>query len=98
MTYRVLDFDRLERKVQGPIIVPINQVVVDPNLVRERDVKHYVNAPSTQDWYFEPIRTVRLHEEQFEANGDYAHSMVEACARLGYKDLQIVFIDHKEIR
>lgn len=92
---RQLDWDRVpDRRIQGPKIVPMSEIVVDPALIVERDVKRYVNAPSTQDWYFEPITTVELENGKFEANGYYAHSMVEACQRLGYETLQIVWMSY----
>lgn len=92
--YRMLNWDRLDSsgKVKGPVIVPIGEVATDPSQVDERTVKHYV-ATDTQRWYFEPITCVHRYLEGYEANGVHSHSQVEACRRLGYKDLQICYVD-----
>lgn len=79
----------------GPIIVPIAAVMVDPDQVRERDVKRYVEAPSTQSWYFEPIPCIKIGTDSYEANGVWAHSMVAACRRIGYEDLQICYVEEQ---
>jgi hypothetical protein len=93
--YRLLDWDRLaeSERVKGPVIVPISEVITDPAQIDERTVKHYV-ATDTQRWYFEPITCVQRYlDKGYEANGVHAHSQVEACRRLGYRDLQICYVN-----
>lgn len=95
-----LNWDRLDSsgRVRGPIIVPINQVYTDPNQIDTRTVRYYIKT-NTQVWYAQPITcTVDLLasenplEADFEANGVHAHSQVEACRQIGYKDLQICYV------
>lgn len=91
-----INWDRLEstNRIKGPIIVPIHEVATDPHQIDERTVKHYVKI-DTQVWYFEPITCILpmgSAESEYEANGLYSHSQVEACRRLGYKDLQIIYV------
>lgn len=91
--YRMLNWDRLAEslRVKGPVIVPIYAVATDPKQIDNRTVRHYVRT-DTQKWYFEPITCVRK-DGKWEANGLHSHSMAEACRQLGYKDLQICWVD-----
>lgn len=91
-----VDFDRADAHglVKGPIIVRREQVIVDPTDINERDVKRFMTQ-DTQRWYFEPIECVRLADnpDKYQVNvGGYQSSKVEACWRLGYKDLQICYV------
>lgn len=93
--YRMLDWDRLDSsgRIKGPVVVPIGDVATDPGQIDERNVKYYV-ATDTQRWYFEPITCVQRYlEKGYQANGVHSHSQVEACRRLGYKDLQICYVN-----
>lgn len=79
-------------KYKGPLIVPIDQVYVEPSKVDQRTVKYYLSRPNTQDWYFEPIKCMKI-DDKFHAIGPWAPSMVEACKLIGYDTLQIVYIE-----
>jgi hypothetical protein len=89
---RILDWDRIpDRKITGPIVVPIEDVLTDEARIEPRTVRYYVKT-DTQRWYFEPITTARV-DGRFYANGLYSDSKVEACRQLGFKDLQIIYVD-----
>ena len=89
---RILDWDRIpDSRITGPIIVPIEDVLTDEARIDARTIRYYVKTP-TQQWYSEPITTVRI-DGRLHANGLYSDSQVEACRQLGYKDLQVIYVD-----
>lgn len=82
--------DRWDDRAVGPTYVGINEV--QPAEFNERDVKHYVGTDAGTTWYTEPITCVKIGGQIHPTKG-FPASKVEACRRLGYTNLLIIYIE-----
>src|SRR4051812_22116568 len=91
-----LNWDRLDDlgMIKGPIYVPIEKVTHDPAQVSARDLRYYLST-NTQNWYAQPLTCIIRKTEDcvhYEANGVHTHTQVEACRKLGYRELLICYV------